>query len=160
MTRQKYAVSVLKILIADVDWTKSVGSCYTVHMCAIVPTRRASLLRSCTCAQKQRLLCLAFRESWDLIEIRAVKGLANIPVPLIHIWAMLVGALPLRVLDPCVSIHASYSLSWVSAMLFRLAEGSCVRHQGLKSVGCWAGLQRRPGGKLYTASTLHKTGRL
>ncbi len=62
------------------------------------------------------LLCLAFGQAWDLIEVRAVEGLTDIPISLILSWLMFVRPLLLRVLYPDVSMNFSYSCKMTMAM--------------------------------------------
>lgn len=75
------------------------------------------------------LLCLAFGQAWDLIEVRAIKGLTDIPISLILSWLMFVSPLLLRVLYPDVSMNFSYSCKMTIAMRHMLNICATVEHR-------------------------------
>ena len=75
------------------------------------------------------LLCLAFRQAWDLIEVRAIKGLTDISIILILSWLMFVRSLLLRVLYPDVSMDFSYSCKMTMAMRHMLNICATVEHR-------------------------------
>ena len=71
------------------------------------------------------LLCLAFGQAWDLIEVRAIKGLTDISIILILRWLMFVRPLLLRVFYPDVSMDFSYSCKMTMAMRHMLNMRNC-----------------------------------
>ena len=62
------------------------------------------------------LLCFAFGQAWDLIEVRAIEGLTDISISLILSWLMFVRPLLCRRLYPDVSMDVSYSCKMTMAV--------------------------------------------
>ncbi len=75
------------------------------------------------------LLCLAFGQAWDLIEVRAIKGLTDISISLILSWLMFVRPLLLSVLYPDVSMDVSYSCKMTMAMRHMLNICATAEHR-------------------------------
>lgn len=57
------------------------------------------------------LLCLAFGQARNLIEVRTIKSLTDISISLILSWLIIIRPLLLRVLYPDVSMDVPHSLS-------------------------------------------------
>jgi len=103
----------------------------------VISWRQLSLLLLCTsllaATERQNglyeLLCLAFGQAWDLIEVRAIKGLTDISISLILSWLMFVRPLLLRVLYPDVSMDVSYSCKVTMAVRHLLNTCATVEHR-------------------------------
>lgn len=89
------------------------------------------------------LLCLAFGQAWDLIEVRAIKGLTDISISLILSWLMFVRPLLLRVLYPDVSMDVSYSCKMTKAVRHTLNTCATVGTECLLPQQCVASLHKQ-----------------
>ena len=82
------------------------------------------------------LLCLAFGQAWDLIEVRAIKGLTNTSVSLILSWLMFGRSLLLRMLYPDVSMDVSNSCKMTMAVRHMLKTCATVGTGPVASAVC------------------------